>query len=42
MSMFMSSLTPEELSLGMTGGGGVRIRSSKLFQKVGPPEFLMA
>lgn len=42
MSMLISSLIPEELSLGMIGGGGVRIRSSKLFQNVGPPEFLMA
>ena len=40
--MFMSSLMTEGLSLGISGGGGVRIRSSKLFQKVGPPEFLMA
>lgn len=42
VSMFMSSLIPEKVSLGMIGGGGVRIRSSKLFQKVEPPEFLMA
>ena len=42
VSMFISSHKPEELSLGMIGGGGVRIRSSKLFQKVEPPEFLMA
>lgn len=41
VSMFMSSLMIEGLSLGIVGGG-VRIRSSKLFQKVGPPEFLMA
>ena len=40
--MMTSSLIPEELSLGIMGGGGVRIRSSKLFQNDGPPEFLMA
>jgi hypothetical protein len=41
-SMFISSLTPEELSLGAIDGGGVRIRSSRLFQKDGPPVCLMA
>ena len=38
----MSSLTPEELLLGTKIGGGVRMRSSKLFQKLMPAEFLMA
>lgn len=37
MSMLMSSLMPEELSLGIAGGGGVLIRSSKLFQNADPP-----
>jgi len=42
VSMLTSSLIPEELSPGTIGGGGVRIRSSKLFQNDGPPAFLMA
>lgn len=42
MSMLVSSLSAEELSLGTIGGGGVRIRSSRLFQNDGPPAFLMA
>lgn len=42
VSMLTSSLIPEELSLGIMGGGGVRIRSSKLFQNDGPPAFRMA
>ena len=42
VSMLMSSLIPEELSLGIMGGGGVRIRSFRLFQKDGPPAFLIA
>lgn len=40
--MLMSSLTPEELPVGTIGGGGVLMRSSKLFQKFTPPECLMA
>ena len=42
LSMFMSSLIAEELLRGSMGGGGVRMRSSKLFQKLTPPEFLIA
>lgn len=42
LSMFISSLTADELLRGSIGGGGVRIRSSKLFQKLIPPEFLIA
>ena len=42
VSMLTSSLTPEELPLGIAIGGGVLIRSSKVFQKPNPPEFLMA
>lgn len=41
LSMLTSSLAQEELSLGIVGGG-VRIRSSRLFQNDGPPAFLMA
>ena len=41
VSITISSLT-EELALRGKGGGGVRIRSSNLFQKSGPPEFRKA
>ena len=42
LSMFMSSLMAAELLRGRGGGGGVRMRSSKLFQKWTPPECLIA
>lgn len=42
VSTFISSLIPDELPLGRLAGGGVRILSSKVFQKPGPAEFLMA
>ena len=42
VSILTSSLIPEELSLGTIGGGGVCIRSSRVFQNDGPPAFLMA
>ena len=42
VSIFISSLMPEELPRGKSGGGGVRTRSSKVFQNSIPPEFLIA
>ena len=41
VSMLTSSLRPVDCALDKTGGG-VRIRSSKLFQKAGPAEILAA
>lgn len=38
----LSSLMPEELSLGYSEGGGVLYRSSNVFQKFMPPDFLFA
>lgn len=41
LSMFTSSLTAEE-PRGISIGGGVRMRSSNVFQKPKPPELRIA
>ena len=42
VSIIISSLMPDELPLMDKEGGGVRMRSSKRFQKSAPAEFRMA